>query len=113
VPVTPAEVGQAERLGGMAMTQQYLVGELSVLLARLQAVATDQAYGREVAQLRHEAETRPLTALGSVAVRALALADVMCGESLTRGDTMAFARQGVIGADLREFGCCAGLLGEG
>jgi hypothetical protein len=34
------------------MTQQYLAGELSVLLARLQAVATNDPATRDVVQLR-------------------------------------------------------------
>jgi hypothetical protein len=34
----------------------------------------------------------------------------MCWDSLSRGDTTAFARQALIGAQLREFGVCAGLL---
>jgi hypothetical protein len=36
------------------MTQQYLAGELSLRLARLQAIATNQASVREVAHLRRE-----------------------------------------------------------
>jgi hypothetical protein len=95
------------------MTQQYLAGELSLILARLQAVATNQASARDVAYLRHEAEAGPLTALPSVAVRALGVTDCLCWDSLTRGDTEAFTRQAVIGVELREFGVCAGLLGEG
>src|SRR6266511_2330119 len=62
------------------MTQQYLAGELSLLLARLQAVATDQASARHIACLRREAETGPLTALSSLTARALALTDALnCG----------------------------------
>ncbi len=78
------------------MTQQYLAGELSLLLARLQATATD----------------RPLTALTSVVVRALALTDRLCWGSLQRGDTAAFTCQAAACAELREFGLCAGLLEE-
>jgi hypothetical protein len=95
------------------MTQQYLAGELSVLLARLQAVATNQAAVREVAQLRREAETGPLTALTFVVMRALALSDRLCWDSLERGDAAAFACQAAICAELREFAVCAGLLDEG
>jgi hypothetical protein len=95
------------------MTQQYLAGELSLLLARLQAVATDQASVRNVAHLRREAETMPPTALSSVVLRALALTDDLCWDSLERGDTTAFTRQAAICAELCEFGVCAGLLDEG
>jgi len=94
------------------MTQQYLAGELSLLLARLQATATDQASVRDVARLRREAETGPLTALTSVVVRALALTDRLCWGSLQRGDTAAFTCQAAACAELREFGLCAGLLEE-
>jgi hypothetical protein len=96
----------------MEMTRHYLAGELSMLLARLQAVATDQASVRNVSHLRREAETGPLSALGLVVVRALGLADGLCWESLRRGDSAAFDRQAAIGAELREFALCAGLLEE-
>jgi hypothetical protein len=94
------------------MTRQYLVGELSLLLARLQAVATDQASARDVAYLRRGAETGALTELASAAVRALELADRLCWDSLTRGDTAAFSRQASIGTELWEFGVCSRLLEE-
>lgn len=92
------------------MTQQYLAGELSLLLAQLQAIAADAAGVRDVARLRQEAETRPPMALPSVAVRALELADSVCWDSLTRGDTAAFVRQAATCAELWEFAVCAGLL---
>jgi hypothetical protein len=92
------------------MTQQYIAGELSILLGQLQALAADEAAARDVAGLRREAETRPLEALTRVVVRALALDDGLCWDSLTRGDEATFTRQARIGADLREFGVCAGLL---
>jgi len=95
------------------MTQQYLAGELSLLLAQLQTVATDNARVRDLARLRQEAETRPLPALPSVAVRALELADSVCWDSLARGDTAAFVHQAAICAELWQFGVCAGLLEEG
>jgi hypothetical protein len=95
------------------MTQQYVAGELSLRLGQLDMVATDQERSGEVARLRHEVETTPLATLGSVAVRALGLADALCWDSLTRGDTTSFAHQAVICVELHEFGVCAGLLGEG
>lgn len=94
------------------MTQQYLAGELLVLLARLQAAATNQASVREVALLRRQAETRPVTALPFVVVQALALADTLCWDSLEQGAGAAFTRQAAICAELRDFGVCAGLLEE-
>ena len=96
----------------MEMTRQYLAGELSVLLAHLQAVANTEAAQRDAWSLRRAAETEPLPALGSVTVRALALADGLCWDSLNRGDTVAFTRQAAVCDELREFGVCAGLLDE-
>jgi hypothetical protein len=92
------------------MTLQHLAGELSVLLARLQTVTTTEVTGREAWRLRHAAETEPIPALGSVAVRALALAERLCWESLNRGDTAAFTRQAAVCSELHEFVICAGLL---
>jgi len=92
------------------MTQQYLAGELSSLLGDLQSVATSGASARELARLQHEAETWPLLALSSVAVRALVVTDDLCWDSLTRADAASFARQAALGAELHEFGVCAGLL---
>ena len=94
------------------MTQQYLAGELSVLLTRLEAVATDQAAVREIAQLRRGAEIGPVTALPSMVGRALALTDRLCWDSLERGDPAAFTCQAAICAELRDFGICARLLQE-
>jgi hypothetical protein len=94
----------------LRMTQQYLAGELSVLLERVQAVTTTDAARCQVCSLRHEAETEPVWTLGWVTMRALALTEGLCWESLNRGDTAAFTRQAAAGAALHEFGICAGLL---
>jgi hypothetical protein len=94
----------------MRMTRQYMAGELSVLIAHLQAVTTTEADERDAWSLRHAAETVPIPALGSVTVRALALTEGMCWDSLNRGDTAAFTRQAAVCAELHEFGVCAGLL---
>ena len=96
----------------MEMTRQYLAGELSALLAHLQAVANTETARRDAWSLRRAAETEPIPALGSVTVRALALADDLCWDSLNRGDTAAFTCQAVVCDELREFGVCAGLLDE-
>ncbi len=94
------------------MTQRYLGGELSLLLARLQALATDETSVRDVAGLRYAAESEPLTVLTSVVVRAMALTDTLCWDSLRRGDIAAFTCQAAICGELCEFGVCAGLLEE-
>lgn len=91
------------------MTMQYLAGELSVRLAQVQAEGRDPS-ASAVGRLRHEAETLPPDELGTVVRRALALVDQLCWESLASGDVDAFAREAAMGADLAEFGECAGLL---
>jgi len=108
----PCGAGTTARASGVAMgmTQQYLAGELSVLLERVQTVTTTEAAGRDASTLRQAAETEPVQALGWVTVRALALTDRLCWDSLNRGDIAAFSRQAAAGAALREFGVCAGLL---
>ena len=65
------------------MTQQYLAGELSVLLGRLQAVATNQVSARDAAHLRRQ------------------------------GDAAAVSCQAAVCAELCDFGVCAGFLEEG
>ncbi len=94
------------------MTQQYLAGELSLLLGELQAAMTGEAAVVEVAHLRRRAETGRRSAMVSVAVRALEVADCVCWDSLTRGDAAAFIRQATVCAELWEFGVCASLLEE-
>jgi hypothetical protein len=94
------------------MTQQYLAGEFSVFLARLQAVATNPAVVHDVARLRRGAETGPVTALSSIVVQALVLTDRLCWDSLEQGDTAAFTCQAAISLELRDFGICARLLEE-
>lgn len=93
------------------MTQQYIAGELSLLLGELQAAMTNEAVV-EVAQLRLRAETGLRSAMASVALRALEVADLLCWDSLTRGDAAAFTRQAAVCAELWEFAVCARLLDE-
>lgn len=94
------------------MTRQYLAGELSVLLAGVQAVTSDQGAVRDLVLLRREAETRPVSQLGSVLVRAVSLVDAVCWESVAHGDVAAFHRQAVAAGELYEFGVCAGVLAQ-
>jgi hypothetical protein len=94
------------------MTQQYLAGELSLLLAQLPPVVANGASLEAAVHLRRAAETVPVAALAFVVVRALELIDGLCWESLHRGDIAAFDHQAALGAELREFGVCASLLQE-
>jgi len=93
------------------MTQDYLIGELSVRLEQLQAT-TACTVASDVTRLRHQVETGPLSGLPGAAARALLLADDLCWQSLSRGDTAAFARQAKVSAELRQFSVCARLLGD-
>lgn len=94
------------------MTQQYLVGELSLILGELQAAAPNEPVVREVVQLRREAENTRPGALGPVVARALKLTDRVCWDALTRGGSAAFIRDTSIWSDLWEFGLCAGFVEE-
>lgn len=92
------------------MTQQYLAGELSQRLGQVLTAAADNWSVRDLTRLRHQAEILPVTALGPLADRALAITDAMCWLALTRGDASAFSRLAELGAELHEFGTCARLL---
>jgi hypothetical protein len=92
------------------MTRQFLIGELSVRLEQLQAT-TGQAAAADVARLRAEVETGPLTGLAWAAARAMALADELCWDSLSRGDAATFADQAKISAELCQFGISVRRLG--
>jgi hypothetical protein len=94
------------------MTQQYLAGELPLLLGQLQAAMTNEPSVVQVVHLRQRAETGPRSELASVVVGALEGADWVCRDSLIRRDAAAFIRQAAVCAELREFGVCARLLEE-
>lgn len=94
------------------MTQQYLVGELSLRLAQLRDAAGRSTLAQAVTQLRREAETEPLESLSRPLLRALELGDELCWDSLARGEATAFNSQAKVCADLYDFGLCASLLAE-
>jgi hypothetical protein len=95
------------------MTQEYLGGELSLLLGQLQDVTTQTTLVSELALLRQTAETGRRPAMASAAIRALELVNRACWESLTEGDLVGFARQSGVSAQLWEFGLCSGLIVAG
>jgi hypothetical protein len=105
-------VGAPDWPAAKAMTQQYLAGELSLLLSEVEELATHHSWAGAVALLRREAETTPPAALGAVAVRGLQLADALCWCSLADGDVAAFDKQAGVVSRLFEFGVCAGLMDE-
>ena len=83
------------------MTQQYLVGQFSVLLGQLERVAAD--WQPAVHKLRRSVELSPIALLPEVADEALSLIDDMCWASLLQGDALRFDRYGASAAELREF----------
>ena len=83
------------------MTQQYLVGEFSVLLGELERVAAD--WQPMVHDLRRNAELSPVTVLPEFAHAALSLTDEMCWTSLKQGDAARFHRCAAAAAELSEF----------
>lgn len=82
------------------MTGRYLVGELSLVLGELQAVAIDEAAATTLAELRREVEMLPLVELRSAVGRALAVADAMCWASLMQLDRRAFDCQTPLASEL-------------
>jgi hypothetical protein len=91
------------------MTQDYLIGEMSVCLQRLEAAAEREAVGN-VARLRREVEAGSLAGLAASAARALAVADDICWASLARGDGESFVCQAQASAELWQFAICARLI---
>lgn len=88
-----------------------MTGELSVRLGQLTSMA-DPALAGEFARLRLEAEVRPPTSLGVVALRAIEQADRLCWDTLRSGDTSLLGREIELCSDLYEFCACAGLLDD-
>lgn len=112
----PEESGEA----AITVTQMYLAGELSLMLARLQQAAADPASGSAFEELRREAETarvaaelggRTGTASGRHRLLGIGIPRRQRGVSQPgrggRGTLRAAAA-----AELYEFGLCAGLLDE-
>ncbi len=91
------------------MTQQYIVGEFSALLAGLQPV-TGELLGEAVGDLRHEVEFGPLPMLPRLAREAMTLTDMICWVALEQGDMSGFRRYADAAVALREFTASANLL---
>ena len=92
------------------MTQQYLIGQFSVLLGDLRAPAGE--WLPAVGELRREVERSPVSMLPRLASEAMGLTDTMCWAALERGDVSAFSGCAGVAAALREFADSAGLLRE-
>jgi hypothetical protein len=99
--------------GELAVTEQYIIGELSVRLVQLEAVAPNEGFACEFARLRTETEKAPFETLPYMALHALQLIRGLCRDSLARGDLQALTYQATMAAELREFAVSARLLAEG
>jgi hypothetical protein len=93
------------------MTQQYLIGQFSVLLEDLQPSPAD-GLAVAVHDLRDEVEHSPVQLLPKLARDAMALSDMICLGALERGDAIGFCRYANAAAALGEFTDAAGLLHE-
>jgi hypothetical protein len=89
------------------VTQQYIVGELSSLLAELQPAP--RRCMAAVDDLRREVESSPLHKLPVLAHRALSLTDVICWTALEDGNVTGFARYAKTARALGDFTESAGL----
>lgn len=86
----------------MDVTQQYLVGELSVLVGELQR-ATPRTLRAATDAVRHRVESSAPDELGPLVREVIAEADRLCWSSLGRGDLGAFAEQAEAAASLGAF----------
>jgi hypothetical protein len=91
------------------MTQQYIVGELSILIAGLRPDHYP-LLAASVKDLQRRVESAPLTALGPLVREAMDVADAACWNSLEQGDVGSFNQEATEAANLREFALCAKLL---
>lgn len=91
------------------MTQQYIVGEFSALLAGLYP-ASDELLCDAVRDLRHQVEFSPLSTLPRLAHETLHLTDTICWAALEHGDPAGFCRCAGAAVALRDFGVDAGLM---
>jgi hypothetical protein len=92
------------------VTQQYLVGQFSVLLEDLQPPPSE--WLAAVRKLRREVESCPLSMLPQLAQEAVTLTDMICWGALEQGDVSGFCRYARSAAALGEFIDNARLLGE-
>jgi hypothetical protein len=93
----------------LPLTQQYIVGELSSLLAGLEPAQEEHLHD-VLDSLRYQVERSPLFMLPKLAHDALDLTDLVCRSALEHGDADAFCRSVAAAAALRDFAVAAGLL---
>ena len=83
------------------MTQQYIVGQFSVLLEDVQPSAGE--WLEAVRRLRREVESCPLSMLPGLAREAMGLTDLICWSALEHGDVKRFCGCARSAAALGEF----------
>ena len=93
------------------MTQQYLIGQFSLLLADISPPPGDRC-AAAVRDLRREVERSPVRMLPQLAREAMVLSDVICWGALERGDAIGFCRYAKAAVALGEFTDAAGLSAE-
>ena len=86
----------------MDVTQQYLVGELSILVGELHRSARRECPDA-VGELRRRVERAGPGQLAALAGEAIAHADELCWASLEAGDLAAFIEQATAAAALGDF----------
>ncbi len=92
------------------MTQQYIIGQFSLLLEDLRPPVGE--WLTAVRDLRGEVECSPLPMLPQLARQALELADVICWAALEQGNVSGFCEYAKAAAALGEFADNARLLAE-
>ena len=90
------------------MTQQYIVGELSSLVAALEPTAGE--LGRALRRLRREIEVCPLDGLPTLAREVPHLPERLFWAAHEEGDLQTFGRCADTARALREFTASANLL---
>jgi hypothetical protein len=94
----------------VSVTQQYIVGQFSVLLGDVQPPPGE--WLAAVRKLRGEVESCPLSMLPRLAQEALCLTDRICWSALEQGDVGSFCGYAKSAAALGEFIDSALLLHE-
>jgi hypothetical protein len=102
------ELGSPATVAEVPMTQQYIVGEFSCLVAELEPAAGELE--GVVHSLRQEIEASPLCGLPGLAREVLNLADRVCWVALEQGDVASFRHCAETAAVVREFTVSANLL---
>jgi len=93
------------------VTQQYLIGQFSVLLEDLQPSPGD-CLAAAVRDLRGEVEHSSMPMLPRLAREAIVLSDMICWSALERGDAIGFCRYARAAVALGEFTDAADLIPE-